>query len=369
MQIEINDPVTQTYLFSIVFFLALFLSIRRKEQVLSFTKEVTEDLKGFGILAVVFSHIGYFLSTDDKFLFPLSILAGVGVNLFLFVSGFGLTISALSKPLSIFGFYKKRLLKLFVPMWTAITVLVFADYVFFGQTFDGLTLIQNYLGFFPRADIFTDLDSPLWYFSLILFFYLIFPLFFWRKFPFFSAPLLILAAFLIFRLPLPIDEDVVNLYKLHFLSFPLGVFFAQFISHEELGPVKSAVKTFFTRFKLKYIFAPLFLLVFFETSFNSGVGLGKLIEQTISLITMFSIIFLFLMSGFRFALFGLIGKYSYEIYLIHWPILSRYGFLYLYLPPFLATWVYLGVFVWIGMLMQKINQLRLPRRFAPRNDV
>ena len=181
MQIEINYPVTQTYFFSFVFFVALFLSIRRKKEILSFSKEVTEDLKGFGILAVVFSHIGYFLSTDDKFLFPLSILAGVGVNLFLFVSGFGLTISALSKPLCIFGFYKKRLLKLFIPMWFTITVFILADYLFYGQTFPVSSLIQNYLGFFPQADIFTDLDSPLWYFTLILFFYLIFPLLFWKR--------------------------------------------------------------------------------------------------------------------------------------------------------------------------------------------
>lgn len=356
MQIEIKDAVTQTYLFSLIFFLALFLSTRRKSVSLSFTKEVTEDLKGFGILAVVFSHIGYFLSTDTRFLFPLSILAGVGVNLFLFVSGFGLTISALSNPQGILSFYKKRLLRMFLPMWVTITVLVIADFVFLDKFFPLPGLIQNYLGFFPQADIFTDLNSPLWYFSLILFYYLTFPLLFWKKLPFLSAPLLLLTAFITLRLPIPVNESVLNLYKLHFVSFPLGVFFAGLTRHEDLIPVKSALKNVFAKFNLKYIFAPVFLLIFFQTSFNSGVGLGKQIEQTVSLITMFSIIFLFLISSFRFALFGLIGKYSYEIYLTHWPILSRYGFLYLYLPPFLATLMYLVFFMGIGSLMQKFQK-------------
>lgn len=356
MPIDIKDAVTQTYIFSLIFFLVLFLGVRLRANILSFSKDVTEDLKGFGILAIIFSHIGYFLSTDTRFLYPLSMLAGVGVNLFLFISGFGLTISALSKPTSILGFYKKRLLKLFVPMWFVLTILVISDFVFLHKSYPLPGLWQNYLGFFPRADIFLDLNSPLWYFSLILFYYLIFPLFFWKKFPFLSAPLMLLAAFSILRQPIPVNESVLNLYKLHFMSFPLGVFFAQMVTHEHLEPIKFTLMNIFTKFRLKYIFAPLFLLIFYETSFNSGVGLSKLIEQTTSLITMFSIIILFLISNVRFSLFGLFGKYSYEIYLIHWPILTRLGFLYLYIPPSIATIAYLSIFVLVGRLMQKAEK-------------
>lgn len=361
MQIEIKDEVTQTYIFALIFLLTLFLTIRRKKIVLSFTKEVTGDLKGFGILAVVFSHIGYFLVTDNHFLYPFSILAGVGVNLFLFVSGFGLTVSALVKPLGIFGFYKKRLLRLLVPMWITITFFTAVNFIFLHQSYPMPGLIQNYLGFFPQADIFTDLDSPLWYFSLILYFYLIFPLLFWKRFSYLGAPLMLIAAFVTLRLPVPVNESVLNLYKLHFMSFPLGVFFAGLTRSEDLIPAKSALKNFFHRFKLTYIFAPVFLLIFFQTSLNSGVGLGKLIEQTTSLVTMFSIIFLFLMSSFRFGLFGLFGKYSYEIYLIHWPILSKYGFLYSYFAPSLATYFYMAIFTGVGVLMQKLqNRLLRP---------
>ena len=356
MQINVPDPVIQTYLFSLIFFTVLFLSIRKKEVGLTMSPEVTTELKGFAILAVVFSHIGYFLSTDDRFLFPLSILAGAGVNLFLFLSGFGLAASALKKPLSIVGFYKKRLSKLFLPLWLTITLIVIADSVFLDKSYPLQTVIENYLGFFPSADIFTDLDSPLWYFSLIFFYYLLFPLLFWKKFSYLAAPLMLIVTFYLLKEPLPIKEPVLNLYKLHFISFPLGVFFAQVIYHENLTPLKAVAKHFYSKFNLSLFSIPFFAAVFYYTSFNSGVGLSKTIEQTISLITTLSAVFLFMVINLKFKLFTLFGKYSYEIYLIHWPILVKYGFLYLYMPAFLATLIYLVIFLLLGLLMKQIQE-------------
>ena len=120
MRISIIDPIFQTYLFGIIFLACLLISIKNPKSDRLFSLSKTEELKGFAILAIIFAHIGYFLSSDNNFLFPLSILAGVGVNLFLFLSGFGLTASALKSPLSIINFYKKRLQKLFLPMWLII---------------------------------------------------------------------------------------------------------------------------------------------------------------------------------------------------------------------------------------------------------
>lgn len=356
MQINVPDPLTQTYLFSLVFFTCLLLSVRKKEAGLSLSKEVTVELKGFAILAIVFSHIGYFLSTDDRFLYPFSILAGAGVNLFLFLSGFGLTVSALKKPLTIFGFYKKRLGRLFIPLWITLCIVVLADLLFLHKSYPARTLIESYLGFFPSADLFSDLDSPLWYFTLIFFYYLIFPLLFWKKSPYLSAPLMLLAAFYLLKEPLPIKEPVINLYKLHFISFPLGVFFAQIVYHENLTELKAKAKKFYYKFNVSLVSIPFFIFVFFYTSFNSGVGLSKVIEQTISLITTFSAVFLFIITSVKFKFFSFFGKYSYAVYLIHWPILSRYGYLYQVLPAFLATAIYLGIFIVLGVLMEKAQK-------------
>ncbi len=93
--------------------------------------------------------------------------------------------------------------------------------------------------------------------------------------------------------------------------------------------------------------------VFLYTSIHSGVGGKPLIEQSISIITTLSLVIIFSLSRFDFKLFSLFGIYSYEIYLLHWPILSRYN-LFLALPPFLSTILNLGLIFSLAYALQKI---------------
>ena len=101
MQIIIFNPIFQTQIFIGWLLLALLLSARVKKSAGFFPVSLTSELKGVAILAVVFSHVGYFLAADHRFLFPLSVFAGAGVDIFLFLSGFGLAVSAIKKSLSI----------------------------------------------------------------------------------------------------------------------------------------------------------------------------------------------------------------------------------------------------------------------------
>ncbi len=359
MLIKISDPIFQTVLFSIVFCSLFLIFIRKKDENEGFfSKEVTNQLKGFAVLAVVFSHIGFFLYSDQKFLYPYSVLAGVGVNLFLFLSGFGLTLSHLKSPLTPFSFYKKRLLKLFAPLWVVITTVLLIDFFAFQRTYPLSEIIRSFLGFYPRADVFQNLDSPLWYFSVILFLYLIFPLVFIKKIPLLSPILVLLLSLLMLKLPLPVDPDVLNLYKLHFLAFPLGMLFG-LTQNVILRPFSvflidsSANRLRMTKKMLKITILILSVLVFLYTSIHSGVGEDPKIEQSISLLTTLSIIIIFSLSRFDFKLLSLFGIYSYEIYLLHWPILSRFN-PFLGLPPFLMVISNLILIAFLGYALQKI---------------
>src|SRR5579884_2505516 len=122
MQINPPDPVHQTALFAMIIISSILVTLKLSYNDSLFSLRVTNQLKGLAILTIVFSHIGYFLSNDTRFLFPMTILAGVGVNIFLFLSGFGLTTSALNRHLSPLEFYKKRLGKIFVPLWIIISL-------------------------------------------------------------------------------------------------------------------------------------------------------------------------------------------------------------------------------------------------------
>jgi peptidoglycan/LPS O-acetylase OafA/YrhL len=353
MQIDIINGPAENLIFINIFLLALILSVKKFNTTHSFTPQTTEELKGLAILAVLFSHIGYFLISDHRFLFPLSTIAGVGVNLFLFLSGMGLTFSSIKQSVPIFTFYLKRLPRLFLPMWIVLSIYLLIDWIVLQRTYPVTTSIENFLGFFPRADLFLDINSPLWYFTMILFYYLIYPLVFHRKIAYLSPLLLLLIPSLLFKQDLPITKDVLNLYKVHLVSFPLGVLFALIIQEKNLGLIRFHFKNIFLRSNLVFILIPLFLGIFSYTSIHSGVGLEKEIEQTISLITMFSIIFLFIAKNIEFKLFHIFGKYSYEIYLLHWPLLSRYDLIYKYLPASIATIIYLVEFILLAYLLQK----------------
>jgi peptidoglycan/LPS O-acetylase OafA/YrhL len=158
-------------------------------------------------------------------------------------------------------------------------------------------------------------------------------------------------------MPFDINKDVLNLYKTHFAAFPLGVLIALLISDERIAHIKFRIKELFLKGNIMYLLVLVFMIMFGYFSINSGVGESKNIEQTISLITMFSIIFLFVIKNFEIKLFSIFGIYSYEIYLIHWPILSRYDFMYKYLPAWLATFLYLGLFLGISYLLHKLTKL------------
>lgn len=360
MLIKVSDPVFQTALFSIIFLCLLLVSVRKIKEETFFSKEVTNQLKGFAIFTIVFSHISLFLFYDPKFLYPYNILAGVGVNLFLFLSGFGLTVSHLKTPLSPMSFFKKRLSKLFIPLWIVISAVLLIDFLALQRTYPLSEIINSFLGFYPRADVSANLDSPLWYFSIILFYYLIFPLTFIRKIPLLSPILVLALSLFLLNLRLPVDPDVLKLYKLHTLAFPLGMLFG--LNQNVIMLAKRCflciakdlnikLKSLYPWFKITMLLVAIF--VFAYTAVHSGVGKDPKIEQGISLLTTISLVIILSLSKLDFKMLSLFGVYSYEIYLLHWPVLSRFN-LFAGVPPFLAVLLNLSLIFFLGYALQKV---------------
>jgi peptidoglycan/LPS O-acetylase OafA/YrhL len=384
MLILINNPLLSNKIFITIFVLALIASLRQKKDQELFPLALTQELKGLAILAVVFSHVGYFLSSDHRFLFPLSIMAGVGVNLFLFLSGYGLTISTLKKELSVGMFYKKRLLKLFTPFWIVIFAFFLFDFLWLHIYYDWSYVAWSFVGFFPRADLFLDINSPFWFLTPLLFYYLIFPFIFLKKRPWITAIIVYLASHFAIQSTLPVSIDVLHLYQLHLLAFPLGIAFASlffepyYFSRFAPDKVKSFLYNLkkpiwlkiilnkvkkpnifhrnlkvFSSFTYYLILIALLVLISY-TAYHSGVGEQPNKEQAINLITMSAIIFFFIMKKLEIRLLYLFGFYSYEIYLIHWPLMSRYDLFFKWFPGWLAMILYLGLFLLFAWLLKKI---------------
>lgn len=357
MTILINNPIQQTYIFISIFILTLIFSIRKRDINVKdiFPVSLTQELKGFAILAVIFIHVGYFLSENNQFLFPLSIIGGVGVNIFLFLSGYGLTVSSFKKIEKPFDFYKNRLLKLMIPMWIVVSLFLILDFFFLNISYTTNSVIKTFLGIFTKADMYSDLNSPLWYFTFILFYYLLFPWIFNKKHPWISSVIFLILGYVLVYLKPQSFKDVLELYKLHLLAFPCGILFAWILQQKE-HLLKN--RNLFSNISIKilsYIIFYLSLIIFIYTAYNSGVGQKYYIEEFISLITVFTAIIIFTLKKYEFRFLTILGIYSYEIYLLHWPLMYRYDFLYKFFPAWIATFAYLFLLLGIGFLLKKVS--------------
>lgn len=362
MTISINNVVFSTNIFIAIFLMANLAMIGKQKNQQFFSEAVSRELKGLAILAIVFAHIGYYLSSDTRFLFPLSILAGVGVNLFLFLSGFGLTMSSLRKNLTVMQFYQRRLLKLFIPMWVVLAILYIMDHFILGKSYSSTYIGGSILGLFLHANLYEDVNSPLWYFTFILFYYLIYPLVFRKNNYWISAFIVYVLSFVFVKYAPPgLFFNVAYLYGMHLLAFPLGIISAGVVfNRERYGWAKREIKKKLDNRIVRYAIIAILLYVANHFSFHSDVGQGPAKEELVSLIVLAAIVGIFLIKRIDLKLFSIFGLYSYEIYLMHWPIMYRYDVFYGSVPGWLATILYLILFLILGRILQKsAENLRL----------
>jgi peptidoglycan/LPS O-acetylase OafA/YrhL len=360
MNVSVINPQFQTAIFIILLVGLIVLTAKKDSSPHEMNHSHTNELKGAAILMVLFSHIGYFLFSDHKFLFPLSIAGGVGVNIFLFLSGFGLTSSEAKAKKSISHFYSKRLGAIFIPMWLVLIATLVFDAYLLSKTYSVTTVVQSFFGFFPNADIDSAINSPLWYFSLILFYYLIFPLVYQKSRPILSAGVVLALGYLTTGLNLPVSKDVHKLYELHYLAFPLGMLFANFYKNKPVAALKENLLRLTLSPKLisfvSYVLILVFLFIFGYAAVHSGVGEKINIEQSISIISVAILVPAFLIKDVKSDFLILLGRFSYEIYLIQWPIMYRHDFIYKYTPAFLGTLFYIALFLSIGFVLNGITK-------------
>lgn len=368
----------QTFYFLAVFLVIFFLSLRKRKKTRAFSVDSANELRGLAILGVVFAHLGYGLFWGTNFLFPLVIWGGVAVNLFFLASGFGLTASAFRRQLSIGEFYWRRLTKIIVPVWLSLSAFIIIDAIFLKRFYGWTEIWQSFLLFFPRADLVPSINSPLWFITPLVFFYLIFPIVFKKNKPFLSTGAILAMSFILTLDILPVSQQIKNFYATHFLAFPLGVLLAVIFNRfsparesQNFLPAVSSVcnnkklqqtikNNYYWWLNKKDLVMAVVLLVLavfaYCTAVYSGVGKSLQLEQAVSLITTFSLVLIFIFKSFEFRLLRFIGDHAFEIYLLHWPLLARYGFLASFLPPWLATLFALVLVVLLAYFFKLFNK-------------
>lgn len=370
MPITITNVSISTLIVISTLVLSLLMSLRKTKHTELFNTSVTEELKGIGILSVVFAHISYILVNDSHFLYPLSIAGGVGVDLFLLMSGFGLTVSMLKKKLSISEFYRRRLTKVFIPFWLVLIILFIVDDEVLHITYSLKYILESLVEWFPRASAFDDVDSPLWYINWLVMFYVLFPLLFMPKRPWLTAILLAVIANAIAIMD-PLHLQANWLHRLHTNAFSLGILLAWLLTgntgfskniiwfrnkYEGVGRAFVLVLSAGLAAYMIYYSKPSDWPQLTSELRTWGISADFFIGQTTSLIAMAMLVVFFSLKKFDCKVLYLFGLYSYETYLIHWPLLERYDQLFSYFPAWLAVIFWLCIFIVLSWMMQKITR-------------
>ncbi|QKF58995.1 acyltransferase family protein [Aliarcobacter lanthieri] len=355
-----------TYVVIAAIILVLFTTLKESNHNDVFPISVTNELKGLGILTVVFAHFAYMKVTNSEFLFPLSIIAGVGVDLFLFMSGFGLTVGMLKRPMKAIDFYKKRVIKIFIPFWIALIIMFIADAIFMDKTYSIGYVIKSMLGFFPTADGFGDVNSPFWYITWMIMFYLLYPLFFFKDRPWLTALILAVIATIIGTFNI-FDLGSNWLHRLHTVAFSMGIVAAWLLQVKEGQENKfvNFVKNFRDNsIDMRYIIMAIMFVIVFYVSQRTGanswpalksiLGQGFFVEQIMSIVIMMAFIVIFVLKKVDSKFLTMYGVYSYEVYLIHWPLMAKYDIFFVYLPAWAAVLAWLVTFILVSMLLQRL---------------
>lgn len=368
MPITITNVFESNIIVITVLLAVFFLSLRKTEHSDLFPVYITQELKGLGILLVVFSHICYLLVTNSGFLYPLSIIAGVGVDLFLFMSGYGLTVGMLKKPLPVLAFYKRRLIKIFIPFWVALTFFFVADASWLHIYYPFSYIVESMLGWFPTARGYEDVNSPFWYITWTIMFYALFPLFFSAARPWLTAIILAIIA-TVLGMWNPFDLQDNWLHRLHTVAFSLGIVFAWLLieTKEKENKLVTYLKYFrneSTGMMRKVIIG--FMLLFVGYTATHGTASdwpiltaflehGYFVEQIAAVLMMLAFIIAFSFKRLDSKFLSIFGVYSYEIYLLHWPLMSRYDIFFGVMPAWMAVLSWLLAFVVLSWLLQKIT--------------
>lgn len=270
---------------------------------------------GVSILFIMLFHSRTLTNLDYTSIPILNFISQIsygGVDIFLFLSGFGLYYSSLKKE-STLQYYQNRFIRIYPAYIVALFLnnLLLKDYS-----------IINYLKELFALDIWTGNTVPFWYVSGIIFLYLIFPFYiklFKRK-PYlatFGAISISLTATIIF-LKSGIDRWFIILFLTRIPIFFIGILFGKLSLDNKMNTSKLKVGLYILTF-IGFIL----LYIFLNDSFLSRYLWKGLLWYP----------FMFITPGFALLLsamfekyikennircvFLFFGKISFELYLIH----------------------------------------------------
>ncbi len=269
---------------------------------LNIDRDHSNNLRAIAILAVLVGH-GLARLTDSQ-VATVNYAGGIGVAIFLMLSGYGLCESYQIRG-NLKGFWKKRVETVLIPYWVAMVIQSLLDYLILGRRLNLKAYLLSFACFNDYTS-FEGIDSTMWYITFLLFCYVIFFVVFSFKF---SIEIKAIFLFLVFAVFYQFDLYLNGDWCINYLRFPIGVLFSVYKNclSEKVLRILNAIS--------------LLLCVTSSSGYYSLDYKKSLLIYCIS----GGVFFLTLQRYFEDNKFlKEIGEASYAIYLVEGAILERY---------------------------------------------
>lgn len=272
-----------------------------------FNRTTSNLLKSIAIVLLISGHFSIFCLPDKSILNRGGEMA---VSIFLIVSAMGLT-KAYGLDRCGKKFLIKRLAKIIFPLWLTLVLFYGLDFIILHKTYSLEHIVSRFTGIIPESPP----NGPAWFISLILYLYLIFfaisnlpALRYVKCIVFFSV--LVGTSFLINQVP--ILSQLFGKWNRYILIFPVSVCIMACGTR-----VSRYLNLLYNRlrFGLVATCATLILLYF---TLNSG--------RTIIFIVFIAIVIVLIDRIEKVpGVLTFLGDHSFELYLLHGPLLVSYG--------------------------------------------
>jgi len=292
----------------------------------SLSRQDTSVLKGIAICAMLFHHmyacpIADDVAPYDGFLNWIGILGKVCVSIFLFCSGYGLSVQY-QKTESLFdsvSFVRRRLVKFYLNYWTVFLIFVPITIWVFNRP---LTVpYGEHVNVFKRLVLdllgvqgYQSYNITWWFNRLIIVLYLLFPLIYWltHRIGIVFSILLGLCIFRLFQY-LPGQSLLLGYWQFPFL---LGVIWTMLDSNARVRKYLDIPNV--NAFLFGVVIVLGVLCVFLRMDYHGTFWWSR--EKVDPIITVLMALFVLLIQNKRNALFrsfSFLGKHSMNIYMIH----------------------------------------------------
>lgn len=355
-QIAPEDATLSLIIVSVVLLAASVLSLKQKTCITDnsfLRKDSGDSLRGFAILLLIFGHFT-FHCVKHKYFFENG--GAWAVIIFLYISGV-----AVSKTYGIENLNKvfllKRVKRLLIPTWLSLIAFYSLEYILLENIQSPHKVFFNFLGIMTPGRP----NDSMWFVTYILYFYGVFYVSSkMRTSPVIKILIMLSVSYIIAISILKFSQLIsFRIWVYYILVFPISVI---------IGIYSKDVKHLLGRiFKYPFLFWATMACLAYMTFPGSEIQwlkeilypwvpypLVRTLHPVIFVLLLTMLIFLLDKSSLNSGFLQWLGKYSFELYLIHLPFMLYYDFLLFRKPLFVFLFLYLTIVMLLSYVLKNI---------------